>query len=433
MLSESESKQLIEKVLARATADHVTVSVNEEWSAVTRFANNAITQNVVTVDRTISAEVAFGQKKGSATVNTANDDSVAELVARAESAARLAPEDPEYMPPPEPAAFPPLDRYDEATVASTPEERARLALAAIEPGERDGLTVAGIVSGGANAAAIGNNRGLFGYHRATDAAFSVTADHGDSSGWVRRTHRSIGQLGVADAARIALDKAKRAAKPVSWPHGRYMTILEPAAVTGLLGPMAWGMSAKDTFEGRTFLAGKMGNKLVSEKVTLATDPFEPRLFGWPWFADGLPARKVTWIDRGAFINLHYDRYTAKKHNAEPTPAPRNLVLSGAGQTLDELIASTEKGILVTHFWYIRFVDPMKMLLTGMTRDGVFGIEHGKITGGLKNFRWNMSTLDMLSNIEGMTAPEVASDVESEAMLVPALKVADWNFTSETSF
>jgi predicted Zn-dependent protease len=338
------------------------------------------------------------------------------------------------MPPPDPATFATPDRrYVEATAATTPEERARLALAAIRPGDQAGLTLAGMVATEANAAAIGNNRGLFAYHRATDAEFSVTADRDGASGWAQRTHADVTQLGVAEAARIAIDKAKQAQAPVAWPAGRYLTILEPAAVTGLLGPMGWAMSAKDTFEGRTFLSGKIGKKLVSERVTLVTDPLEPRLFGWPWFADGLPARKVTWIERGAFVNLHYDRYTAKKHGVEPTPFPNHLVLSGGNDTLDQLIASTEKGILITHFWYIRFVDPMKMLLTGMTRDGVFAIEEGKVTRGLKNFRWNMSTLDMLTNLEGMTAPAVAADVESTPMLVPALKVADWDFTSETSF
>jgi predicted Zn-dependent protease len=199
--------------------------------------------------------------------------------------------------------------------------------------------------------------------------------------------------------------------------------------------MTWGgMGAKETFEGRTFLAGKLGAKLVDERVSLASDPFHPELFGLPWFAEGLPARKVVWIDHGKFVNLYYDRYTAEKHGAEPTPFPSQLVLDcGGKETLADLIAGTEKGILVTHFWYIRFVDPMKMLLTGMTRDGLFAVEDGKITRGLKNFRWNMSTVDMLANIRGATAPVVASDVESDPMVVPALKVADWDFTSETSF
>lgn len=435
MMTESEARQIVEKVLARATADHATVRLGEEREALSRFANNAITQNVSTVNRTISVDVAFGQKKGSASVNAADDASLAEVVARAESVARLAPEDPEYMPPPEPASFPAMsDRFVEPTAAATAEDRARLALLAIGPADRDGLTIAGIVSTRADASAIGNNRGLFGYQRSTRADFSATAEREGASGWVRRSHRDLGQLGVEEAARIAIDKAKRAASPAAWPAGRYTAILEPAAVTGLLGPITWGgMSAKETFEGRTFLSGKVGQKLVSERVTLATDPFEPRLYGSPWFGDGLPARKVTWIERGVFQNLFYDRYTAKKHGVEPTPWPGQLVLSGGTDTLDQLIASTEKGILITHFWYIRFVDPMKMLLTGMTRDGIFSIEEGKVTGGLKNFRWNMSTVDMLANIQGMTAAAVAADVESAPMLVPALKVADWNFASETNF
>jgi predicted Zn-dependent protease len=244
----------------------------------------------------------------------------------------------------------------------------------------------------------------------------------------------VSALGVEEAAATAVKKAKESAAPASWPPGKYTVILEPAAVAGLIGPMAWGgMGAKETHEGRTFLAGKLGQKLVSERVTLVSDPFHPQLNGRPWFGDGLRSRKVVWIDHGKFVNLSYDRFTAKKHGQEPTPDVTNLVMEGGADTLDGLIAGTERGILITHFWYIRFVDPMTMLLTGMTRDGLFAIENGKITGGLKNFRWNMSTVDMLANIQGMTASGPASDVETSLMILPALKVSDWNFTSSTTF
>jgi predicted Zn-dependent protease len=166
---------------------------------------------------------------------------------------------------------------------------------------------------------------------------------------------------------------------------------------------------------------------------LVSDPFHPLLNGRPWFGDGLPSRKVTWIDGGKFVNLNYDRFTAKKHGKEPTPEVSNLVMQGGEESLDRLIAGTERGILVTHFWYVRFVDPMTMLLTGMTRDGLFAIEDGKVKGGLKNFRWNMSTVDMLANIQGMTVAQPASDVETSLMILPSLKVSDWNFTSSTAF
>ncbi len=438
-MREEDARAIAGKVLARATAEHVTVRVEAEDYALTRFANNAITQNVARSNRTIRVDAAFGLQKGSAEVNAADDDSLAAVVERAEAIARLAPPDPEYMPPPAPpvppAGFPPVEGFVERTAAATPEERAALAREAVVAAEGAGMTVAGIVSTAANARAIANNRGLFAYHRNTEAAFSATPERGGASGWVRRTHPDLGALGVAEAVGVAIEKAASAADPISWPPGRYTVILEPAAVTGLLGPMTWGgMSARETFEGRTFLAGKLGQRLVAERVHLASDPFHPLLFGQPWFADGLPARKVVWIEQGKFVNLFYDRFTAGKHGVAPTPFPGQLVLDcGGSGTVADLIAETEKGILVTHFWYIRFVDPMRMLLTGMTRDGLFAIEDGKVTRGLRNFRWNMSSVDMLANIRGATTPIAASDVESDPMLVPALKVADWDFTSETSF
>ena len=436
MLSEKEAERIVEQVIGKAKADHVTVSIEEEESALTRFANNVITQNVASVDLTIRIDAAFGQQHGAATVNAGDRAALADALSRAEAIARLSPADPEYMAPPAPPAtpFPAIAVFDAATAGANPELRANGARTAIQACEREGATGAGFVSNRGTARAIGNNAGLFVHHLETQAMFSLTAEREGASGWVRRVERGVGEVGIDAATQVAIAKAKGSAGAADWPAGRYVVILEPAAVAGMLSPMTWGgMWAKDTHEGRTFLSGKVGKKLASERVTLVSDPFHPRLNGQPWFADGLPNRKVTWIDHGAFVNLSYDRFTAKKHGQEPTPWPNNLVMEGGTDTLAGLIAGTEKGILVTHFWYIRFVDRMTMLLTGMTRDGLLAIENGKVTGGVKNFRWNMSVVDMLANIQGMTAAEAASDVETDPMILPALKVADWNFTSPTTF
>jgi predicted Zn-dependent protease len=434
MLSDKSAQDLIARTLSKAKAEHVTVSVVEERSALTRFANNAITQNVSGVNLEVRIEAAFGQQKGVATVNAPDDAALGEAMARAEEIARLSPADPEYLPPPDPAKFPDIPRLVPATADATPELRATEAQRAIAICKGKQLVGAGFVSTETTARAIGNNRGLFGYQAASQATFSLTAARGTASGWVRRVAGDVTALGVEAAAGIATEKALKSENPAGWPAGKYTVILEPAAVAGALGPLGWGgMSAKETDEGRTFLAGKVGKKLVSERVVLESDPFHPGLVGRPWFAGGLPNRKVTWIDGGAFVNLSYDRFTAKKHGVEPTPDPDFLVMRGGTDTIDGLIASTERGILVTHFWYVRFVDPMTMLLTGMTRDGLFAIEDGKVTGGIKSFRWNMSTVDMLANVQGMTAAETTSDVEADPMVLPALKVADWNFTSPTTF
>jgi len=434
MLSDKAAQDLISRALSKAKAEHVSIAVTEERSALTRFANNAITQNVSGVNLEVRIEAAFGQKKGVATVNATDDAALGEAMARAEEIAKLSPADPEYLPPPESAKFPDIPRLVQATAEATPELRAQEAQRAIAVCKQKQLTGAGFVSTETMARAIGNNKSLFGYQAASQATFSLTAARGTDSGWVRRVAGDVTALGVEAAAGVAAAKALKCANPAGWPAGKYTVILEPAAVAGVLGPLGWGgMSAKETDEGRTFLAGKVGKKLVSERVVLESDPFHSGLAGRPWFAGGIPNRKVTWVDGGAFVNLSYDRFTAQKHGVQPTPDPDYLVMRGGSDTIDNLIAGTERGILVTHFWYVRFVDPMTMLLTGMTRDGLFAIEDGKVTGGLKNFRWNMSTVDMLANIQGMTAAETTSDVEADPMVLPALKVADWNFSSPTTF
>ncbi len=436
MLSEKEAERIVEQVIGKAKADHVTVSIEEEESALTRFANNVITQNVDQrrPDDPHRSGVRAAARGGNGEC------------ARSHGARRCAVACGSDRPPfagrprihataaPPAAPFPAIAAFDAATAGADPELRASGARTAIQACERDGATGAGFVSNRATSRAIGNNAGLFAHHLETQGMFSLTAEREGASGWVRRVERGVGELGIDAATQVAIAKAKGSAGAADWPAGRYPVILEPAAVAGMLSPMTWGgMWAKDTHEGRTFLSGKVGKKLASERVMLVSDPFHPRLNGQPWFADGLPNRKVTWIDHGAFVNLSYDRFTAKKHGQDPTPWPNNLVMEGGSDTLPGLIAGTEKGILVTHFWYIRFVDRMSMLLTGMTRDGLFAIENGKVTGGIKNFRWNMSVVDMLANIQGMTAAEPASDVETDPMILPALKVADWNFTSPTTF
>ena len=436
MLSKDEAQALLKKVIALSKAETCEANLNGNTNGNIRTARNSVSTSGVQEDLQLVVQSSYGQRSGTTTINELDDASLEKAVRRSEELAKLAPENPEFMPPLEPQQYLDAPGWVDATAKITPEFRAKGAADSINASKAKKLVAAGFLQDFAGFQAMLNSKGLFAYYPSTNVNFTVTvrSEDGTGSGYAAADANDVAEMDTAKTSGVAIDKALFSMGAKAIEPGKYTVILEPAAVAGLLGPLGWGgMSAKETDEGRTFLAGKVGKKLVSERVVLESDPFHPGLVGRPWFAGGIPNRKVTWIDGGAFVNLSYDRFTAKKHGVEPTPDPDYLVMRGGTDTIDGLIAGTERGILVTHFWYVRFVDPMTMLLTGMTRDGLFAIEDGKVTGGIKNFRWNMSTVDMLANVQGMTAAETTSDVEADPMVLPALKVADWNFTSPTTF
>ncbi|MFN7973361.1 MAG: metallopeptidase TldD-related protein [Acidobacteriota bacterium] len=436
MLTEREAQEIVEKALAAVKADAARVNVWHGRSATTRFANNAITQNVDTQDQGISVEVSFGPKSGSASGNAFDAGSIASVVRRAEENARVAPPDPEYLPPLPKVAFPPYDPWNEATAALSAEDRARKVVQVVERARKATLSAAGIVENGSSASAVGNSAGLFAFQRGTSYAFSTTMTASDSSGWVSRAGRDIADADIDALAARAVERARAAGSPKDWPAGKYPTILEPACLSSIVGLLGWGISQREIDAGRSFLSGKRDAKLFDEKIVLRSDPFHARMDGSRWFGEGFPQKPIVWVEDGKFQNVYYDRFTAKKHSVDPTPWASNLLLEikGSGaDTVDKMIASIERGILVTHFWYIRAVDPMKPLFTGMTRDGLLAIENGKVAGGLKSFRWNENPIDVLNAIEMSSAPEPANDVEAETAMVPAVKVKEFNFTSGTLF
>jgi predicted Zn-dependent protease len=256
-----------------------------------------------------------------------------------------------------------------------------------------------------------------------------------SSGWVERSSHKRADINMEELAQIAVDKALKSQNPKEIPPGKYTAILEPHAVSELVGFMLGGFNALAVDEGRSFLSDKMGKKVVGDYITMFSDPYHPLQQGRPFDGDGVPTKKVELIKNGIAENLVYDRLTAKKHNVEPTghggggrnaygAYPSYPVILGGKATLDEMIASTEKGILVTRFWYTNFVDPMQVIVTGMTRDGTFWIENGKIAYGIKNFRINQNVLEMLSNVEMMS-----ESVLADGIVIPAMKVKDFNFSS----
>jgi predicted Zn-dependent protease len=410
----------------------------------------------------ISVRAVVGQRTARATTNKLDDDSLRRVVASAEALARVQHPDADLLPMAEKSvgeggpATP--SRSFAATAALTPEDRAARVAKMVDVAKKNGLTTAGIFSSGHAVEAILNSGGLFAWHEQTSAEVSVTMLAGDSSGWQKANSPDIGNLDPVALAETAARKARESAAPREVPAGKYTVVLEPAAVLDLVGFMFYDFGGMALLEQRSFLNNRLGKPIFGENITIYDDVYHPLQSGAPIDGEGVRRKRVQLVVKGAVKNLVYARATAEKMKQseltaqagriEPTghgfplpnemgEAPMNIVFdsgpAAATQTVDQMVASTERGILVTRLWYIREVDPYEKILTGMTRDGTFLIEGGKVKSGVRNFRFNESLVQMLSNVEAMSAPVRTSGEESFDMVVPAMKVRDFNFTEVTKF
>lgn len=440
LLTRDECKTLAEKILGLAKVDEVAVRVESSQNCNTRYANNAITTAGFTSDLTINIQVTRDKKSGSVTTSESADAALAEAVRQAEAIAEVAPPDPEYVEPLGPQAYPTIRAYYEETAAARSAQILPAVRTVITAAEKKKVNAFGYFDSTARADAVANRRGLFGYHRATWASYSVTARTPDAkgSGWAEQESPRFSQIDAPRVGETAIRKAVESHDPKRLEPGKYAVILEPAALAEMLGFLAFSFSARAADEGRSFLSKRgggnlLGEKLFGENVTLRSDPFDPRVPGRPWRGGGgfgfgggdwLPAEKTVWVENGVVKNLVYDRYWAQKNQKKPTPFPSNLLMDGGTATLDDLIASTERGLLVTRFWYIRFLQPQSLQLTGLTRDGVFYIEKGKIQYPVNNFRFNQSVIQLLNNIEGMTPAQPTGD-----SVLPTIKAREFNLSS----
>lgn len=441
MLSQDEAKKVIEKALSYASADETDVSLGGGSSGDTRFAVNTATTSGYRDQLTLAVTSSFGKRNGSSTTDTLTDESIARTVKAAEAIARLSPEDPESIPLLGPQTYTPIPAaYDEGTASAGPDWRSGIAAASIMPASGKNLVAAGFVQNGAGFSAIGNSKGLFGYHRATSASFTTTIRTGigtqGGSGWATSEGTKIGDVDGKAAAERAIRKAELSANPVAIEPGKYTVILEPAAVADLVSFMLFFFGARGADEGRSFLSKKgggtrKGEKMFGDNITISTDPAYAGGPGAPFSGNGLPARPMDFVKNGVVTNLFVDRYWAQKTNQEPTPFPTNIVMQGGTQSVDDMIASTERGVLVTRIWYIRMVDPQTVLLTGLTRDGTFLVEQGKIKSAIKNFRFNESPAIMLNFVQAMspTVRVTGSEGGGFTTMFPALKVDNFTFSS----
>ena len=446
-LSRDDARTLLEQALAASSADRTLAVLETGDESLTRFANNEIHQNVTSRRHTLTLQAVVGRRSGTASVDRLDAAALREVAERALALARLSPEDeglPDFAPPAEVAA---IDGFVPATAACTPEERAAAVGPVMEAAERRGLNSAGALTTGSSALAVANTLGQFAWHPDSYAHFTCTVRSPDSSGWVDRHRRDWRALEVEALGATAIEKAERSRGPGEVAPGRYTVVLEPAAVADLVGFLAWlGLGAQSEQEGRSFLSGRLGERITGAGVTLVDDAFDPRSFGRPFDHEGTPRRRMTLIDGGVARAVVHDRRTARTAgvastgHASPPPAiegpiPYDLILSQGDRTLDELIASTDRGILVTRLWYNRVVDARRTLITGMTRDGTFLIEGGRVTQGLRNLRFNESVLEVLERAEaaGREAEPTVFDYIGTCVVAPALKVRDFQFTGITRF
>jgi predicted Zn-dependent protease len=447
MYSRDEVKAITDKVLDMVQADAAEVDFSGGERSATRFANSTITANMVQFDRQVSVTIHKGTRTGTASTRQFDDASLKEMVTEARAAAERARETPDLPPLTEgPQEYVSVDAVLPSGVNFGPAERARLAQQSIELSDKMGTVGSGYIPKNHQTTCNANSKGLFAYYQYADAGFILTCrtPDGAGSGWAGITGvKDTTLIDAVELTRIASDKALKSRKPRALEPGRYTVILEPRAnarflalTTGLFN----ARSAESPF-GRTYFTGKepgttkVGEKVFSDAITIKSDVGNPILRQSPIGVDGLAARPITWVEKGVLKNLFYDRQWARRQKTPVTPTPvnSNLVMDGTSQSIQDIVTTTRRGLLVTFFWYIRGVDQETLLNTGMTRDGLFLIENGEIAGPVQNFRWNMSPIVGYNNVTAIGKPVPIHTGESYdgpgTALVPPVRIEDFLMTS----
>ena len=465
MLTKEQAGDIFDRLRKFSTADEIEVYFSGGNFALTRFANNTIHQNVADQNHTVSVRTAFGRRTARASTNKFDDESLREVMKSSENLAKVQHPDADLLPVPNareagwadvsPERVIPSRHFAE-TAAVTPELRAEGVAKIVAVAEKNRLTTAGIFSSSDSCDGIFNSHGLNVWHTQTLAEISITMLAGDSSGWQKANSPDVANLDPLHLAEIAAKKAVESAHPREIPAGKYTVILEPAAVLDVVGFMFWDYSGMAILDQRSFLNGRIGSKLFGENITIYDDVAHPLQTGSPYDGEGMRRQKVALVENGIVNRVVFARATAARMKRSEFAAslgpiaatghgflvpnemgemPQNIVFAPPSdpKTVEQMVASTERGILVTRLWYIREVEPFEKIVTGMTRDGTFLIENGRVLGGVRNFRFNQSLIHLLSNVEAMSMPVRSCGEESMDMVAPAMKVRDFNFTEVTKF
>jgi predicted Zn-dependent protease len=429
MREESKVRALLDDVLASVTAPHAQVVYTHRNRTATRFAENAITQNLGGEEERLALTVAFGMRHGSSLTNRLDHHGLAQLVRRAERIAQSSPEDPEYVPPIKPQPYPDVPvRHFRDVVALSPEDIAEGIKAVVGIADAKGYAASGIFEAGYANQAVANSEGVFVFDSETGVRFSTTIHGPRGSGSASINRHSYQRIDVVDLGEEALETAGEAQDPQPIEPGDYTVIFEPRATADLLAFLPWNMDAREADEGTTAFGSQVGQQLLSPLVTITTEIDDPGMPGSPFGEDGLPAQRRTWIEAGSVRRLFHDRYWADEKGEEPDPILFPLFMAGEEKSIDDLIADCVRGLLVKRLWYIRYVDRKELLLTGMTRDGLFLVEDGKIVGPVQNLRFNESLIVFLQNVAGLTRSEYVGGWGK----LPGIMSHDFTFDSTTA-
>ncbi|HVI44730.1 MAG TPA: TldD/PmbA family protein [Chitinophaga sp.] len=438
ILNKDEAQALLKKVLAYSKADECEVVIFGQRSGNIRYARNAVSTSGANNNSTLVVSSAYGKKLGTATINEYDDVSLEKVVRRSEELAKLAPENPEYVPFLGPQQYgQPSGSYVESTAAIDPKFRTDQVARSLSITKENKLIAAGFLENRAAFSAMMNSHGLFAYSTSSDVRFSVTlrTEDGTGSGYASSGYNDVSKFDIGRATQKAAQKASGSKGARAIEPGKYTVILEPAASIVLIENIINGLDARSAEEGRSFLSApdgktKVGQKLMDDRVTIYSDPWHPELPTSFYNGDGRPQEKINWVEKGVVKNMYYSRYWAQKDKVKAVPSPDAFIMEGGTTSLEDMIKGTEKGILVTRLWYIREVDPQTLLFTGLTRDGTFYIENGVIKFPVKNFRFNESPVIMLNNVEALGIPERTVSGESNVnALIPPMKIRDFTFTS----
>jgi PmbA protein len=444
---ERELRSITERVLRIAKSVGVPeteVHVDEVIDALTRFANNSIHQHVAEHGLTVSLRVVVDGRTARVTTNRIEEDALRAALESAASLASSQPKDLGLLPLPGKQTYRPVRRFIDATAALSAESRAHAVKNTCTLAGSKGQIAAGIFSSGQSQSVLANSRGLFATYRQTQAEFSVTMQQGSATSWAKANAADFRSFDPLALAKTASEKAARAENPAELAPGKYTVILEPAAVLDLVGFLFYDFSATAVQDQRSCFSGRLGKPLLGKNVTITDDVYHSEQLGAPFDGEGIPRQRVQLVDCGVPRSLVYSRRSAKKSGVRPTghgfalpneygEAPMNLVIGGGRSSIEEMIAGTDRGLLVTRLWYIRELDPYEKVMTGMTRDGLFLVEKGKVSRSVRNFRFNQSILQMLRNVEALGPSRRATAEESFEMVVPPMKIGNFHFSEVTKF
>ncbi len=436
MMTKDQAQKLTSAILAFSQFKDCTVAISESEDAHLRFANNGVTTSGSTLLRTITISSTREGKTGTVQVTATDDAALRDAVKKSEDLAAVNPANPENLDPIGPQTYSIEENWDEATAQAHTDVMGPQVKKIIDAAVERKLIAAGFFERSASVDAIANKKGNFGFSRNTDSRLSTTVRNaqGTSSGWAGQPSVKIKGIDGLALGMRAIAKCQAWTNPVRLEPGQYTVVLEPTAAADLLRTLAFQLQARPADEGRSVFSKKGGGNLIGDKlfpnyVNLSTDPSDKRFPSYPWSSGDLPNKRVAWVENGVLKNLAYDRYWASKTGKEPTPFANSLVLQGGEETLDSLIQSTERGLLVTRFWYLRPMSPRTGQFTGLTRDGLFLIENGKVTKAVTNLRFNESPVRLLQNAERLGKPERAQGAEGAAMVVPPIRAKNFTFSS----